>query len=223
MTFIPLMEETGLIIEVGAWALQQAARDVGRWRALGLQAPNVAVNVSTIQLRRPGFVEMVAGIVGSDAADAGIDIEITESAIMENIDHIVDHLHALRRLGVNIAIDDFGTGYSSLAYLSKLPVQILKIDRAFVMTMNSNPANLTLVATMVSLAHALQLKTVAEGVETDEEAQALARLQCDQIQGYLVSRPLAFDAMSEFLRTHAHGDADSPGETADDAPTAQGP
>jgi diguanylate cyclase (GGDEF)-like protein len=223
MTFIPLMEETGLIIEVGAWALQQAARDVGRWRALGLQAPNVAVNVSTIQLRRPGFVEMVAGIVGSDAADAGIDIEITESAIMENIDHIVDHLHALRTLGVHIAIDDFGTGYSSLAYLSKLPVQILKIDRAFVMTMNSNPANLTLVATMVSLAHALQLKTVAEGVETDEEAQALARLQCDQIQGYLVSRPLAFDAMSEFLRTHAHGDADSPGETADDAPTAQGP
>ena len=124
---------------------------------------------------------------------------------MENIDTIVDSLHALRRLGVNLAIDDFGTGYSSLAYLSKLPAQFLKIDRAFIMTMNANPDSLTLVSTMVSLAHALRMKVVAEGVETDGEAQALALLECDQIQGYLVSRPLPFDAMTSFLRQHAEG------------------
>jgi len=205
MTFIPLMEETGLIIEVGAWALGRAAEDYQLWQALGLRAPRVAVNVSAIQLRRPGFVAIVEKAVAFNATHAGIDIEITESAIMENIDTIVDSLHALRRLGVNLAIDDFGTGYSSLAYLSKLPAQILKIDRAFIMTMNDNPDSLTLVSTMISLAHALRMKVVAEGVETEGEAQALALLECDQIQGYLVSRPLPFEAMTSFLRHHVEG------------------
>ena len=200
LTFIPLMEETGLINEVGAWALAQAASDAGRWQALGLSAPRVAVNVSAIQLRRPGFVDIVTLALQQTAGPAAIDIEITESAVMENIEPIIEVLQALRALGVDLAIDDFGTGYSSLAYLAKLPVQILKIDRAFVMGMHANPASLTLVATMVSMAHALRMKVVAEGVETEEEAQALALLHCDQLQGYLISRPLPFDRMTSFLQ-----------------------
>lgn len=200
LTFIPLMEETGLINEVGAWALTQAASDVGRWQALGLAAPRVAVNVSAIQLRRPEFVDIVKQALNLGTGPTAIDIEITESTVMENIEPIIAVLHSLRSLGVDLAIDDFGTGYSSLAYLAKLPVQILKIDRAFVMGMQANSAGMTLVATMVSMAHALRMKVVAEGVETESQAQALALLHCDQLQGYLVSRPLPFDQMTTFLQ-----------------------
>jgi len=197
--FIPLLEETGLIFEVGAWALRQAAFDYRRWQKLGLAAPRVAVNVSAVQLRRRDFVESVRSVLGEGAGAAAIDLEITESLIMEDIQASTEKLEALRLLGVNIAIDDFGTGYSSLAYLAKLPVHELKIDRSFIITMLKDPAVMTLVSTVISMAHTLGLKVVAEGVDAEDQAKELKRLGCDQMQGYLYSRPVDFDAITVLL------------------------
>jgi len=201
--FIPLMEETGLIIEVGAWALRRAVCDQLEWQALGLgNAPRVAVNVSAIQLRRSDFVQTVERAMALAGGPPGIDIEITESLVMEDIHANIRKLEQVRALGLSIAVDDFGTGYSSLRYLAQLPVQTLKIDRSFVSTMLREPSTMTLVATVISLAHTLRLKVVAEGVETEEQAQRLRELGCDELQGYWFSRPLSFQAMTELLRAH---------------------
>jgi diguanylate cyclase (GGDEF)-like protein len=199
-TFIPLMEETGLIVEAGAWALRQAFADRGRWLADALPAPRIAVNVSSVQLRREDFVSTVADALQLAGANAGIDIEVTESLLVRDFADNVAKLARVRDLGVGIALDDFGTGYSSLAYLAKLPVEALKIDRSFVVAMLDDPSAMTLVSTMISLAHALRLKTVAEGVETEEQAKILRLLHCDQMQGYLVSRPVPFEEMAHYLR-----------------------
>ncbi len=198
--FISILEQSGLIVGVGEWALRQACRDRYRWRALGVAAPRVAVNVSTVQLRRQDFVEMVRKILSPLGADAGIDIEVTESLIIGDVGGNIEKLKAIRDLGVGIAIDDFGTGYSSLSYLAKLPVEILKIDRSFTTTMLDDPSVMSLVSTMISLAHSLKLHVVAEGVELEEQAKILRLLRCDQMQGYLVSRPLSFDDMTAYLR-----------------------
>jgi len=195
--FISLLEETGLILEVGAWALRRAALDYRRWSEQGLDAPRIAVNVSAIQLRQRDFVESVRNALGGGSS--GIDLEITESLIMEDIQASTQKLEAVRLLGASIAIDDFGTGYSSLAYLAKLPVQELKIDRSFIITMLGDPAVMTLVTTIVSMAHSLGLKVVAEGVDEEGQAKQLKRLGCDQMQGYLFSRPVDFDAITVLL------------------------
>ena len=197
--FIPIMEETGIIVEVGAWALRQACLDRSRWTELGLKSPRVAVNVSTIQLRRNDFVCMVKNVLRTAGSEPGIDIEVTESLIMHDAADNIAKLHAVRDLGVKIAIDDFGTGYSSLGYLTKLPVQVLKIDRSFVISMLDDPSAMTLVSTIISLAHALRLEVVAEGVESEEQAKILRLVRCDQMQGYLISRPIPFDDMTTFL------------------------
>jgi diguanylate cyclase (GGDEF)-like protein/PAS domain S-box-containing protein len=199
LKFIPLMEETGLILEVGQWALRRAATDCQRLQGLGFEAPRIAVNVSAVQLRRHDFVTSFDLASQQGGQRAGIDVEITESLIMEDIQGNVGKLHALRAMGVQISIDDFGTGYSSLAYLARLPAQILKIDRAFVMTMLIDESHLTLVSTMISLAHSLKMKVVAEGVETEAEARMLLSLGCDQMQGYLFSRPVPFEALCDLL------------------------
>jgi EAL domain-containing protein (putative c-di-GMP-specific phosphodiesterase class I) len=203
MKFIPLMEETGLILDVGLWALRQAALDRKRWLDQGVAAPRVAVNVSAVQLRKADFVATVEAALRHGADPHGIDLEITESLIMEDIEGTQQKLRALRELGIDLAIDDFGTGYSSLAYLAKLPAQVLKIDRAFVTTMIDDPSSMTLVSTMISLAHSLRLKVVAEGVETQEQAKVLHLLHCDQIQGYLVSKPLPFEQISTLIEHEA--------------------
>ena len=194
--FIPLMEETGMILDVGAWALRQAALDQRKWSEQGFKTLRVAVNVSVVQLRQRQFVHTVEEAIGG----AGIDLEMTESLVMEDVEANIRKLEAIRELGVQLAVDDFGTGYSSLAYLAKLPVQVLKIDRSFIASMLSDPAALTLVQTIISLAHALRLKVVAEGVEQEEQARYLGLLRCDQIQGYLVSKPIPFDEMTRLLR-----------------------
>jgi diguanylate cyclase (GGDEF)-like protein/PAS domain S-box-containing protein len=205
--FIPLLEETGLIREVGAWALQQAVRDQLRWKALGIRsAPRVAVNVSAIQLRRGDFVATVRDAIKLGSQPPSLDIEITESIVMDDIETNIARLNEVRELGVGIAVDDFGTGYSSLRYLAQLPAQTLKIDRAFVSTMLLEPNTMTLVSTVISLAHSLKLKVVAEGVETEKQAQWLRRLRCDEMQGYWFSRPMSFERMSEMLK-QALGDA----------------
>jgi diguanylate cyclase (GGDEF)-like protein len=193
--FIPLLEESGLIVEVGLWALRRAALDHALWRAQGLAAPRIAVNVSAVQLRESDFVSRVAALLAEQVAPQGIDIELTESLLMEDVESNIQKLYALRDYGVSLSIDDFGTGYSSLAYLAKLPAEILKIDRAFILTMLDDPNTMTLVSTMISMAHSLRMKVVAEGVETEEQAKILRLLRCDQMQGYLIGRPVPFDAL----------------------------
>jgi EAL domain-containing protein (putative c-di-GMP-specific phosphodiesterase class I) len=201
MDFIPLLEETGMILEAGEWALGQAVRDHAYWLEQGLPAPRVAVNVSSIQLRRPNFVGIVEDTIGRGARPHGLDLEITESILMEEITATIEKLKALRALGVSIAIDDFGTGYSSLGYLARLPVQSLKIDRSFVITMLKEPDVMTLVSTVISLGHSLRLSIIAEGVDSEEQANYLRLARCDGMQGYLISRPVPRDAITAMLRT----------------------
>jgi diguanylate cyclase (GGDEF)-like protein len=189
--FIPLLEETGLILDVGRWAIRKALEDWKTRQARGLPTPRIAVNVSAMQLRRADFVsdveKMLAEVCG--ARDA-LELEITESVIMEDIEGNTAKLHALKAMGVNIAIDDFGTGYSSLSYLAKLPMDALKIDRGFIATMVAEPQSMTIVSTIISLAHALRMVVVAEGVESDEHATLLRRLGCEQAQGFFYARPV---------------------------------
>jgi EAL domain-containing protein (putative c-di-GMP-specific phosphodiesterase class I) len=160
----------------------------------------VAVNVSPIQLRQRDFVKVLQQAISGGNSPAGIDLEITESLIMEDIHVNIEKLLDVRKLGVGVAIDDFGTGYSSLAYLARLPVETLKIDRSFVITMLEDPNTATLVQTMITLAHSFRLKVVAEGVETEEQAKMLRLLRCDQMQGYLFSKPVPNDALIALLR-----------------------
>ncbi|MBI2293432.1 MAG: EAL domain-containing protein, partial [Betaproteobacteria bacterium] len=189
--FISALEETGMIVEVGAWVLKQAVAQYAEWRAAGIQPPRIAVNVSPLQLKRKDFVAVIEQAIAT-AGDAGhgLDLEITESMIMEDVDASIEKLRAVRALGVEIAIDDFGTGYSSLQYLARLPISALKIDRAFVRNMTTSANDLTLVATIISLAHNLDLKVIAEGVETETQASYLRLHKCDQVQGFLFSKPV---------------------------------
>jgi diguanylate cyclase (GGDEF)-like protein len=192
--FIQILEETRLIHEVGRWALRQATQDYRRWIGAGLPGVRIAVNVSALQLRSPSFVAEIEAAIGDSATAAdGLELEITESLIMENVEHSVASLLAIRAMGVTIAIDDFGTGFSSLSYLSKLPVHTLKIDRSFIVDMNSGSDGLTLVSVIINLAHALKLNVVAEGVETEEQLSQLRRLRCDEIQGFLLGKPVPVD------------------------------
>jgi EAL domain-containing protein (putative c-di-GMP-specific phosphodiesterase class I) len=196
--FIPILEETRLIHEVGRWAMGKAIDDHRRWCRAGLPAVRIAVNVSPLQLRSRSFVAEIEEAIGCSAeAAAGLELEITESLIMENVEHIVASLLAIRALGVTIAIDDFGTGFSSLSYLSKLPVHTLKIDRSFIIEMNSGTSGLTLVSVIINLAHALKLNVVAEGVETEEQLRQLRRLRCDEMQGYLYGKPVPLDVFEK--------------------------
>jgi diguanylate cyclase (GGDEF)-like protein/PAS domain S-box-containing protein len=200
--FIRLLEETGLILDVGEWALRRAVRDHRSCAQQGIVLPRVAVNLSSIQLSQRDFVDLVRQIISEEEIPVGLDLEITESMIMEDVSDNVDKLKALRQLGVGISIDDFGTGYSSLAYLTKLPVDSLKIDRSFIAAMLNDPDTMTLVSTIVSLAHSLRLTVVAEGVETEEQAKTLRLLHCDQVQGYLFSRPVPLEQLALVLRAN---------------------
>jgi len=198
--FIPLMEETGLILEVGTWALRRAALDHRSWVEKGLQAPRIAVNVSAIQLRKKDFVDAVTQAIAQGVAPTGIDVEITESLLMDDVAGNIKKLAALRDMEMKISIDDFGTGYSSLGYLAKLPVHTLKIDRSFIIAMLNEPDTMTLVSTIISLAHSLRLTVVAEGVEQEEQAKMLRLLRCDQMQGYLFSKPVPMEQLIPLLR-----------------------
>jgi diguanylate cyclase (GGDEF)-like protein len=188
--FIPILEETGMIYEVGRWALHKTIEDILRWRTAGLAVVRIAVNVSPLQLRHPGFSSEIEQAIAIDpTVAASLELEITESLIMADIEHCISSLHAIRAMGVTIAIDDFGTGFSSLNYLAKLPVDTLKVDRSFITAMET-PEGLELVSTIITVAHALKLKVVAEGVETDAQLQQIRALNCEEMQGYLFSKPV---------------------------------
>ena len=198
--FVPVLEQTGLIFEAGQQVLAAASRTYGAWKARGLDAPRIAVNVSALQLRRKSFVADVRAALGGAGADGGgVDLEVTESLLMTEVDESIRKLRELREMGLRMALDDFGTGYSSLAYLSKLPLDALKIDRSFVHGMAEHADTTSIISTIISLAQALRLKVVAEGVETEEQAQLLRLLRCDQVQGFLFSPPVPVEKIEILL------------------------
>ncbi|AUB83168.1 EAL domain-containing protein [Candidatus Thiodictyon syntrophicum] len=190
--FIPLAEETGLIGEIGRWVLAEVCRQVAAWRHAGYATVPVAVNVSAVQLQHECLVEPVRALLAEHRLSAAdLQIEITESVLMERTLHQTGRLQALRALGLAIHIDDFGTGYSSLAYLQRLSVDCIKIDQGFVARLCRRDGDATLVTAMISLAHALHLRVIAEGIETQDQLEALRALGCDLGQGYLFARPAA--------------------------------
>lgn len=202
--FISILEDTGMILEVGAWVLRQAVADHAAWRAAGLSPPRIAVNVSAMQLRQKDFVERVKSVLAAGDPDC-IDLEITESMIMEDLEGVIRKLGELRTAGVRVAIDDFGTGYSSLSYLARLPVDALKIDRSFVADMSTSPEHLAIVSTVISLARALNLRVIAEGVETQEQWNLLKLLKCDELQGYVFGQPLPATGVEAMFAARSTG------------------
>jgi EAL domain-containing protein (putative c-di-GMP-specific phosphodiesterase class I) len=199
--FISILEKTGLIIDAGRWALFQVALDCRRWVGQGLKPLPVALNVSPVQLRHRDFVNTVMEAAReADRANGVLDLEITESVIMENFDETIHKLQILRSAGVSVAVDDFGTGYSSLAYVARLPIRGLKIDRSFVTNMTQSQESLAIVRSVISLAHSLKLEVIAEGVETEQQAAILEELSCDQLQGYLFSRPVPSTDIPRLLK-----------------------
>ena len=202
--FLPVLESTGLIVDVGEWALHRAARDLRHWQRQGFESMRVAVNVSPVQLRDAEFAHLFIRAAGwESSALNGVDIEITEGALLDDSVALTHTLQSLRAAGAQVSIDDFGTGYSSLSRLSKLPVDTLKIDRSFTSGLVGDESSQALVSTIVSLARAFKLNTVAEGVETAEQLQILRSLGCAQSQGYLHGRPVAAAEFEELLTAGA--------------------
>jgi diguanylate cyclase (GGDEF)-like protein/PAS domain S-box-containing protein len=205
--FIPMAEESGVIVPIGAWVLETACRQAMQWQAQGLPALPVSVNLSARQLQQRELVGTVdRALQSSGLPPRLLDLEITETMLMQDPDRTVHLLAQLRALGVQLSIDDFGTGYSSLAYLKKFPVQTLKIDRSFVQDLAHDPDDASIVSAVVALARKLHLQVIAEGVETPQQLDFLAQLGCDQYQGYLFSRPVPADELARLLQA-LHGQA----------------
>ncbi|HEX3843894.1 MAG TPA: EAL domain-containing protein [Steroidobacteraceae bacterium] len=198
--FIPLAEECGLINEIGAWVLREACRQCAEWQRSGLPALRVAVNVAATQFRRGDLLDVIRGALGSAGLEPRfLEIELTESAVMTNPEESAAILEQLSRMGVLVSVDDFGTGYSSINYLRRFPIDKLKIDRSFVRDLDCE-VDASIVQAIISLAHSLRLKVVAEGVETPEQLKFLRSLGCDQYQGFHFSPPLPANQFAEFLR-----------------------
>jgi diguanylate cyclase (GGDEF)-like protein len=198
--FIPVAEETGIIVEIGEWVLVTACREIKRWIDAGLKPMRLAVNVSARQLRRRDFCETVANALTVSGLPAELlELEITESSVMENPQEAILILERLGRMGVTLAIDDFGTGYSSLAYLKLFPIDHLKIDRSFVADIETDLNDRAIAFGTIALAHSLGLKVIAEGVETEDQLELLRTNGCDEVQGFLLSKPLYSASAFTFL------------------------
>lgn len=204
--FIPLAEETGLILDIGAWALREACLTLQHWRQMGRQELSMAVNVSALQLMRGSLPEMVARCLHETFIPAELlELELTESVVMANPEKNADTLRACRDLGVGLAIDDFGTGYSSLAYLKRLPITTLKIDREFVGDLGRDADDEAITSMIIAMGHSLALKVVAEGVETVGQLQFLREHGCDEVQGYWVAAPMEREQCFAFIREYRYG------------------
>jgi len=204
--FIPLLERSGQIQEVGEWVLRQACCDLAHFRERGWPDGHMSVNVSVRQLRRRGFHDDVARVLASTGMKPeSLILEVTESIAMDNAVDGVDMLRRLKQLGVKLAIDDFGTGYSSLTYLSQLPADFLKLDKAFIDRMGSSEKAMHIVSSVISLARGLSLRTIAEGVEDQGQADLLHSLGCEMIQGYLLARPMPLSEAERWLDTMQAG------------------
>jgi EAL domain-containing protein (putative c-di-GMP-specific phosphodiesterase class I) len=211
LEFIPLAEDTGLIVAVGAWVMREACTQAESWRRSGLGDLSIAVNVSARQFQQKGFYESVVRVLDETSlAYESLELELTETSIMENAESAVALLRDIRSLGVKIAIDDFGTGYSSLSYLKRLPIDILKLDRSFVNGATSDPDDAALVMAIITLAHNLRLKVIAEGVETEEHLRFLRLLRCDGGQGYLFGKPMSAEAFRTFVVNAARANLRQP-------------
>ena len=201
--FIPIAEETGLIESIGRWALERACADAVSWREAGVPALQVSVNLSPRQLGSRNVINEIRTILDTTGLEPGLlELEITEGAMMKNPEHAVKLLEDIRAMGVGLAIDDFGTGYSSLSYLRRFPLSTVKIDRAFIHDVSENADAQALVDSIITLAHGLRMKVVAEGVETMVQLDHLAQRGCDEIQGYLLCKPLPRDELCKFVLRH---------------------
>jgi EAL domain-containing protein (putative c-di-GMP-specific phosphodiesterase class I) len=201
--FVPIAEATGLIGPVGEWVLGEACRQYRRWEAEGLPMVPIAINVSSVQFKRRGLADYVEATLKLHGLDpSALQIELTETAVMDDIDHAIRVLTRLKEIGIRIALDDFGTGYSSLNYLSRLPLDKLKIDQSFVERIETDTAGRAITEAIIVLGRTLGLEVVAEGIESQSVLDYLRRHGCQQAQGYLVCIPLSGEDMADWIRQH---------------------
>lgn len=199
--FIPIAEETGLIVDIGEWVIRAACKQNKEWKSKGYCYDTIAVNVSSLQLRQRGFVELVKNILKEIGLKPEfLELEITESVLMESLEKSVEILNELRKIGVKTALDDFGTGYSSLNYLMKIPIDTLKIDKTFIDNVSTNYSQKSIIEGIIIIAHEMALDVVAEGVEVQEQLKILADKKCDKIQGYLFSKPYEAKDIEKILQ-----------------------
>jgi|GEM_PF-1454339 len=192
LEFIPLAEETGLIIPIGEWVLMEACRQHGHWIKMGLPPIPISVNISAVQFHDKDFLRMLAAVIkNSDIEPDYLDLEVTESVVMRQPEFVIKQLERIKAMGIKLSLDDFGTGFSSLSYLRHFPLDRLKIDQSFVRDLMAVPVNQAIIESIIGLGRNLKIKTIAEGVETVEELHCLQKLQCDEIQGYYYSKPLS--------------------------------
>lgn len=200
-TFIPLAEETGLIVAIGEWILRTACAQNVDWQIAGFKSMCITVNISGVQFRQKNFVETVARILNDTGLDPQyLELELTESILMKSTETIVETLKELKSLGIQLAIDDFGTGYSSLSYLKRFPIDKLKIDRSFVRDLFTSPDEKAIISAIIAMAHSLNLKVIAEGVETEQQLAFLSDQGSDGIQGFLLGRPMPANSLAKILK-----------------------
>jgi EAL domain-containing protein (putative c-di-GMP-specific phosphodiesterase class I) len=198
--FMPFAEESGLILPIGEWVLDEACRQNRAWQDAGLKAVRVAVNISALQFRQAGFADTVrAALARSGLPAVYLELEVTESVIMHDAERVTAALEELKQMGLELAIDDFGTGYSSLSYLKRFPIDKLKIDQSFVRDITTDRDDAAITSAIIALTRNLGLKTIAEGVETREQLEFLRTHGCNEVQGYLLSRPVEADACAALL------------------------
>ena len=203
MDFIPLAEETMLILPIGEWVLWEACRQNKEWQDKGLAPLCIAVNLSASQFAQPDIIQMVArALHETGLAPQYLELEITESVMMHDMELVIKNLEALHELGIKLAIDDFGTGYSSLCYLKRLPIDKLKVDKSFVQDISFDSDDEAIVSTIIAMAHNLKMSVIAEGVETETQLQYLRDRNCDEVQGYFYSKPLTADQLESYIRHH---------------------
>jgi EAL domain-containing protein (putative c-di-GMP-specific phosphodiesterase class I) len=200
VNFIPLAEETGMIVPVGKWVMEESCRQAASWRNNGFPDFHIAVNVSIRQLREPDFIRVVESALNTSGLPAeALIIELTENMIMENAEGNIVKLQQLKQLGVKLSIDDFGTGYSSLSYLQRFPLDQLKIDRSFISEIRSADERVPIVKAVISLAHDLGLSVVAEGIESEQQLEHIRGFNCEQYQGYLFSKPVSVEIFTQLM------------------------
>ena len=200
LDFISIAEETGLIMPLGEWILETACRQNAEWQRSGFPELRIAVNLSLRQFQQKDLIDIISRVLTDSKLEPQfLELELTESLLMNDTEQAIETLHSLRNLGIKISIDDFGCGYSSLSYLKKLPIDVLKIDQAFVRDVTTSQNDAAIVRTIITLANNLHLKTIAEGIETEEQSTVISSMGCDEMQGYLFSKPLSPDALKSFL------------------------
>jgi EAL domain-containing protein (putative c-di-GMP-specific phosphodiesterase class I) len=205
LKFIPLAEETGLILPIGRWVLETACQQIRRWADNeDTRHLQVAVNVSARQFRQPDFVDQVRDVLArTGAKPTCLKLELTESLVLDNVEDTIQTMQEIKKLGVFFSMDDFGTGYSSLSYLARLPLDQLKIDRAFVTKLPDSPSDAVIAQTIITMGRSLGLDVIAEGVETEAQCHFLDKNGCHAYQGYLFSKPLTADEFEAFITQYA--------------------